>query len=1478
MLETKTKSQYLENLVTRKLMLLVVLATLPVIGRASNITLQGNFAADDNVQLFSVSLLAPAAIDIHSYGYAGGTTSTGTTVPAGGFDSVLTLFSSSGVFIEDNDDGAGAATDPATGVAGDARITANLATGTYILALTQYDNFSIGNLADGFVESGKPNFTADPSFTIGGACPGNMFRDISGSAGRCRTGNWTVDFSNVATVSPVAAVPEPSALLLAGLGLALVQIFRSRGRKQAALLASIVVGAVASVPAQAQATCPPSTSGPDYCHVSDFLNGQRSLINVTDIELVSVDPNVGPVFHEISTSNSQQTPPQTYNYNLRGLDASQQPVNFSAHMFNQPAAITATTLYSYNGSFALWLQNVASSAGIAAWTPLAPGDEPAVNGGAVADFTQDGFDDIALALADGRILVVSPNSTDPAAQPFGGSFHSSNPITTLNVLQAITAGDFKGDGRKEIAGLTVIPSDQPGGGGLELVIYNVDPTTLAVTPAAPPLVLTSPDSSPQVPVGGAAIARGRFTSKGHDQLAVVYGVPDAPQVRLELIDFDSGTLNAHEVSYINPSEPGTPTSLGGVLQLQAGQFGLPNNTYDQVVFNTGNFHEVFGAEFFAVISADPVSGQLTQHAPLGYDGALGSGCIAPIQVGNFDHRTTSSSDSTQSIPNPNAQVAFMYCNTAGASVMNIYSIDPLTLNVINPPESQLAIPDYSNRDLGYFPWFVATDRQGRSLALGEPTKITIDSSISPNVVIAAPPMHVDFISPDPLSGVKRQLFNLSVVPDSFNTAYEQEQTGNTSTTTTNKTSWSFGATESANASLTVGDPDAGEGLKASDTLTAAQNLKGASEQTFGSFSGSSFSVGTTTGLGDQVYFTDSQFNIWIYPVIGKTVCPSTKPNCQPNEKVPLTIQFSAPNGQAASISSPGASLPWYQPPWEPGNVFSYPANAAQLKAIFPNLTPLTTPTEFASTSGSVTEEAKWSGQNQSGTTASFDQDYSFDNNFSVNGAIGFAGISVGAGASLDLSGSYGLSTLTQTSNQIGSSTGLKISVPGTFANFANYGYVVSPAIMGTVASENVVDSPPNTADNTSVQTFGRMYAMFTVDPLDASRGAGAWWKQAYRSAPDVALNHPKRYTFTATSLSGAPPSNCLAIGGTSSQYDCVSINAPTPSNPLGDDFHVMRGFFISRANAQNQNFQNQGPQLETSKAGEVLNLSARVYNYSLADMPADTEVHTSFYYMLWDTGNAAPVDPNGASTLISDVVTKEPICASQPGETRTGPICGFSTSSDQLNWTLVGTQFNTGDATKFSNIRGGNVSLLFWVVVWMQNSNGLVTELPDHGLTGEPPVFASWVDAANFECPDTSSCYSNNLGVYPSPFYVGSPSFGATPNPVPVSASVNLGKLDLSASTAALTAKVTASVTVSAQDADAGTMSVNFYKGDPKQGGQLFDVERIARISQGSNYKVSASYRPTTCGIHDLFVVINQGQSNEVVRRAQPLRVACNAF
>jgi len=267
--------------------------------QGANMALNGTINTDDAVQLFTFTVATTGAVDLRSYGYAGGTTSTGTVVPRGGFDTILTLFSASGGLLTENDDGTGVATDPTAGLARDARITANLAAGSYLLALTQYDNFARGNLADGFVEAGHPNFTAAPSFATGGACPGNLFRDISGTAGRCRNGNWTVDFTNVASVT---AVPEPSALLLAGLGLAFLLVSRCRRRKTVTLLAG---GLVAGSSLFAQ-----SGQNPDFTNVNDILHGNRTLFQVTDLEIASTNSLNSVDLYQLPMSNSSRGKPR----------------------------------------------------------------------------------------------------------------------------------------------------------------------------------------------------------------------------------------------------------------------------------------------------------------------------------------------------------------------------------------------------------------------------------------------------------------------------------------------------------------------------------------------------------------------------------------------------------------------------------------------------------------------------------------------------------------------------------------------------------------------------------------------------------------------------------------------------------------------------------------------------------------------------------------------------------------------------------------------------------------------------------------------------------------------------------------------------------------------------------------------------------------------------------------------------------------
>jgi PEP-CTERM motif-containing protein len=1450
--------EYLEDFVTnlllRKLTLFgIVFAIFPLISRATNITLQGNFTTDDNVQLFSVAIAAPAAVDIRSYGYAGGTTSTGTAVPRGGFDTILTLFNASGVFIDDNDDGAGAAIDPITGQAADARITANLAAGSYILALTQYDNFSIGNLADGFGETGNPHFTTDPGFGSGGACPGNMFRDISGTAGRCRTANWALDFVNVSSVMPAAAVPEPSALLLAGFGLALLLVGRFRARRKATLLTGALVAALASVPIQAQ-----TKSGPDYSQTSDFLNGQRTLLQVTDLQIVTQTRAFnGTDIYPITTSNSGQTLQPTQSPS-GSVDPDKDVRVFSAHMFNQASASTLWTMANFeeSGNFALGLRNVDSLHGAEGnWDPLPAGSNPTVTADAVADFTLDGYDDLALSFDDGRLLVLTPKDVNNVYANFNEA------IVSVEVLKALAAGDFKGDGRREIAGISITSN-----GGPQLVIYTVDPTSLAITNASS-LVLTAPSgASASNPVTYVSMARGRFNSAGHDQLAVTFATNSGPSI-VEIIDFAPNTLNPVEGPQLSASSVTIPT---GFLEVQTGQFALPGSSYDQIVFHISSISD--GGKFFELISADPTSLVLTAHSGISYNPYP---CSSGTQVGNFDHRQPDPLNPGRTQPNPNAQVALLYCRPSqfpplNGYTLNIYSADPNTLVLNNNAESALQLPDGTLNDQHNSPpAFVATDLQGRSVTLGAPTKITINNTIQPSAVVGVPPMHVDFIDSGDGNGPK--VFNVSVVPDGFKTTYNQESSTSDASSTTNATSWSFGAKETASVGFTIGDPDT-DGLKGTDTFTAAQTLKGSHEHDHGTYTGKSYNVSATTGFGDEVSYTDSQFNIWVYPVIGKTVCPA-KPNpC--TEKVPLYIQFSAPDGDSQQPEAvQGQALQWYQPPWEPGNIFSYPANLDQLKAHYPDVQQLTNDTTGFLTDGStLTQTATWSGSGEESDSTGLKQNYSFENDFSVNGSVGFEGITAQAGFGLDVSGSFGFNNLFKSTTTLGKSTGLQISKPGTFPTFQNYGYSVKPYIMGTMQPGGVVDNQPLSAD---IQTIGLLRAVFTADPLSQDPAAGGWWQQAYTAAPDVALNHPSRWTYTATAQpsSGDPPANCLLTGDGKSM-DCAELSQRSPGNPWLDIFHFMRGFFISSGVSPGQ-----GPQLEQAKAGDVLTLQARVYNYSLVPMPDGTEVHARFYFMPWNTTRNLPAEPNGNSYLISE----EKVAAIREFNESTGP-------NAQPNWTLVSTTFDT---SKFQETKDGNAHLVFWVVVWMQDGNGnLIAEMPGHGLTAIPPAGTANSNgettvhfsgpqgspgvAQSEECQLDGNCYGNNLGLYKQVFYIAPNAVDVTP--LPATASLDIGKVDVSANQVTPRDTVVLSATLLASGGAASGVSVNFYDGDPDKGGRLFAVERIPNIAVDAQHLVQTTYKSNACGVHQLFAVVNRGRSSEVVRRAHPVRVDCKGF
>ena len=167
----------------------------------------GVFSQDDNVQLFYFTATNGGTVTIQ-------TTSFNSTDPTlGGFSPILTIFNADGTW-RNEDSGFGGQTN--------AILTWGADPGAqYIVALTEYDNFSLGsglgNLSDGWEEGGRGDFTGSSMY---GFQPFNLpggFYD--GFLGPQTSGNWAVQFSGLDAVGLSAtevtsAVPEPSSWTL----------------------------------------------------------------------------------------------------------------------------------------------------------------------------------------------------------------------------------------------------------------------------------------------------------------------------------------------------------------------------------------------------------------------------------------------------------------------------------------------------------------------------------------------------------------------------------------------------------------------------------------------------------------------------------------------------------------------------------------------------------------------------------------------------------------------------------------------------------------------------------------------------------------------------------------------------------------------------------------------------------------------------------------------------------------------------------------------------------------------------------------------------------------------------------------------------------------------------------------------------------------------------------------------------------------
>ena len=178
-----------------------------VTANAADFSFTGNFVNDNDVQQFAFNVGADSTVSLRSWSYAGGTNAAGTVIARGGFDPILTLFTSAGTRIGQQDDGGCTlvASDAVTNQCWDTFLTTSLVSGDYIATIQQYNNFSRGSLSDGFTFSGDAN----ANFR-------NGFVDFSNNK---RDSHWAFDITGVNSAELPVSVPEPTTVTLIGLGL-----------------------------------------------------------------------------------------------------------------------------------------------------------------------------------------------------------------------------------------------------------------------------------------------------------------------------------------------------------------------------------------------------------------------------------------------------------------------------------------------------------------------------------------------------------------------------------------------------------------------------------------------------------------------------------------------------------------------------------------------------------------------------------------------------------------------------------------------------------------------------------------------------------------------------------------------------------------------------------------------------------------------------------------------------------------------------------------------------------------------------------------------------------------------------------------------------------------------------------------------------------------------------------------------------------
>jgi hypothetical protein len=218
-------------------------------------------------------------------------------------------------------------------------------------------------------------------------------------------------------------------------------------------------------------------------------------------------------------------------------------------------------------------------------------------------------------------------------------------------------------------------------------------------------------------------------------------------------------------------------------------------------------------------------------------------------------------------------------------------------------------------------------------------------------------------------------------------------------------------------------------------------------------------------------------------------------------------------------------------------------------------------------------------------------------------------------------------------------------------------------------------------------------------------------------------------------------------------------------------------------------------------------------------------------------------------------------------EETAAPLPGFNSANNpnSPNWTKITATFDTSGL--------GNTFHIFWVLVWVEDSEGnMISELPGHGLSDKPGSLATIGDVPleQVTFDDAQKTFSNNVGYLHSKFYVAPAGLQAPQLADPV---LSIENAQAAPSSVLPGERVIISADIETVEASAEAIHVHFYadaqaywafQADPAlHEPEAFDLEELPFIEQDKTDRAEVPYTTEGCGMQTLLIVAHVGAAEE---------------